>query len=230
MVIQLATKKIIRIAVFVAVFAAVMSISFLLQAHDAPIGAEPLMAATVPADEVAVRTEPLPFIMDQPKDGLASWYGQPFHGRRTASGARYNMHEYTAAHRTLAFGTLLRVENAKTGKAILVEVTDRGPFIGKRVLDLSYGAARDLGVSVSPVELEAVTKRSITDFYCDNDSTYLVFSPELNPIVVSISKLDTLEAATTLTDVMKNLADSEYVIVRQGAKGVTTYTRACLAN
>ena len=230
MVIQLATKNIIRIAVFVAVFAAVMSISFLLQAHDAPSGAEPLMAAMVPADQVVIRAEPLPFDMDDTKDGLASWYGQPFHGRRTASGARYNMHEYTAAHRTLAFGTLLRVVNAKTGKAILVEVTDRGPFIGKRVLDLSYGAARDLGVSVSPVELEAVTRRSITYFYCDNDSTFLVFTPELNPIVMSVSQLDTLETATTLTNVMKSRVETEYVIVRQGAKGVTTYTRACLAN
>lgn len=225
MVIQLSTKKAIRVAVFVAVFIAVMSISFLLQAHNAPGGTENLMAAPAPVAEI-VPAEPLAFDMDETADGLASWYGGQFHGRRTASGTRFDMHAYTAAHRTLPFGTLLRVENPKTGKAILVEVTDRGPFIRKRVIDLSYGAARDLGVSVSPVEIDAITKSAVAEFYAENDSTFLVFSPDLDPIVVKSTLLDTLAGATTLTNVMKNRSDSEYVIIRHSAKGLT-FTRAC---
>lgn len=228
MVTQLSTKKAIRAAVFVAVFIAVMSISFILQAHDAPVGTETLLAAPVPTAVESMPAEPVAYEMADASDGLASWYGGQFHGRRTASGTRFDMHEYTAAHRTLPFGTLLRVENPKTGRAILVEVTDRGPFIRKRVIDLSYGAARDLGVSVSPVEIDALTKVAVAEFYEENDSTFLVFSPDLKPIVVRSEQLDTLAGATTLTNVMKNRSESEYVIIRPGTKGLT-FTRACMA-
>lgn len=77
---------------------------------------------------------------------VASWYGEPFHGRLTASGERYDMHGYTAAHRSLPFGTRLRVTNPETGRSSVVTVNDRGPFIRGRHLDLSYGAAREIGL------------------------------------------------------------------------------------
>lgn len=76
--------------------------------------------------------------------GVASWYGPGFHGRRTASGTVYNMNEMTAAHKSLPFGTKLLVKNKATGKSAIVTITDRGPYIGKRVLDLSKEAARQL--------------------------------------------------------------------------------------
>lgn len=79
--------------------------------------------------------------------GVASWYGPNFHGRMTASGERYNMFEYTAAHRTLPFGTKLRVKNLENGKVVSVRVNDRGPFMKRRILDVSYAAARDLGMT-----------------------------------------------------------------------------------
>jgi len=229
MVLQLSTKKYIRLAVFVAVFAAVMSISFFLQASDVPVGAKVLVASPVPTVAEPAIAETVSFQTVDAIDGLASWYGKQFHGRRTASGTKFDMNAYTAAHRTLPFGTILRVENTKSGKAILVEVTDRGPFIHKRVLDLSFGAAHDLGVSVSPVEIDAVTKKSVTEFYLENDSTYLVFSPDLKPIVMQTSLLDTLSTSASLTSVMRNRADTEYVVVRQSPTGTLTYTRACLA-
>ncbi|MDT0632772.1 septal ring lytic transglycosylase RlpA family protein [Rubrivirga sp. S365] len=78
----------------------------------------------------------------QAKRGVASYYAASLHGRRTANGERYNRTALTAAHRTLPFGTLLRVTAPRTGKAVLVRVNDRGPFTGGRVLDLS-GAAAD---------------------------------------------------------------------------------------
>lgn len=78
--------------------------------------------------------------------GRASWYGRPFHGRRTASGEVYNMYETTAAHRTVALGTHALVTNLNNGRAVQVRINDRGPMVRGRVLDLSYKAAQDLGM------------------------------------------------------------------------------------
>jgi rare lipoprotein A (peptidoglycan hydrolase) len=79
--------------------------------------------------------------------GIASWYGGKFHGRKTASGEVFDKHKLTCAHRTLPFGTEILVMNPATGKACTVTVTDRGPYHGKRVIDLSKAAAEKLGIS-----------------------------------------------------------------------------------
>lgn len=89
--------------------------------------------------------------------GSASWYGGKFHGRTTANGERYDMNELTAAHKTLPFGTKVRVTNERNGKAVVVRINDRGPFVGKRVIDLSRGAAQAVGMlgqGVARVKLE----------------------------------------------------------------------------
>ena len=78
--------------------------------------------------------------------GKASWYGKPFHGRLTANGERYNMYNMTAAHRTYAMGTILKVTNLRNRRSVRVRVNDRGPFYSSRMIDLSYGAARKLGI------------------------------------------------------------------------------------
>jgi len=91
--------------------------------------------------------------------GTASWYGGQFHGRKTASGERYNMNALTAAHRSLPFGTKVRVTNRKNGKSVVVRITDRGPFVGKRVIDLSRRAAQAIsmtGSGVAPVTLQVL--------------------------------------------------------------------------
>jgi rare lipoprotein A len=80
------------------------------------------------------------------EEGLASYYGRHLHGRRTASGERYDEHAFTCAHRTLPFGTRLRVTAVETGRAVEVTVNDRGPFARGRVVDLSLAAARTLGM------------------------------------------------------------------------------------
>lgn len=77
--------------------------------------------------------------------GTASWYGPYFHGRQTATGETFNQHELTAAHKTLPFGTHLKVRNQLNGKTVVVRINDRGPYIGDRSLDLSYAAAQCLG-------------------------------------------------------------------------------------
>ena len=82
----------------------------------------------------------------------ASWYGQEFARRRTASCDRFNPHGMTGAHRTLPLGTRLRVTNLSNGRSVLVTINDRGPFIARRELDLSYGAARAIGMVNRGVE------------------------------------------------------------------------------
>lgn len=77
--------------------------------------------------------------------GVASWYGPGFRGRRTASGERFKPSALTCAHRTLPFGTKLRVENLANGKTVIVRVNDRGPHIRRRLIDLSQAAAKQLG-------------------------------------------------------------------------------------
>jgi len=78
--------------------------------------------------------------------GYASYYGKKFHKRRTASGEIYSIYRYTAAHRYLPFGTVLSVKNLKNGRSVKVVVNDRGPFVRGRVLDLSYAAAKKIGM------------------------------------------------------------------------------------
>ncbi|MEK7714342.1 MAG: septal ring lytic transglycosylase RlpA family protein [candidate division NC10 bacterium] len=105
---------------------------------------------TAPAPPVAVGWE---------ETGEASWYGHPYHGRRTASGEVYDMAQMTAAHRTLPFGAWILVENRLNGRTTEVRVTARGPFVGDRLLDLSAAAARVLGAigpGVIPVRLRVI--------------------------------------------------------------------------
>lgn len=91
------------------------------------------------------------------QEGLASWYGGKFQGRRTASGELFNTLQYTAAHRTLPFGTLVLVTNLINGKSVTVRVNDRGPFVHGRIIDLSMAAATAIGLTgegVAPVRIE----------------------------------------------------------------------------
>jgi rare lipoprotein A len=94
--------------------------------------------------------------------GLASWYGQPFHGQRTASGEIYDMNAMTAAHKTMPLPSYARVRNPANGREIIVRVNDRGPFKPGRIIDLSRAAAQRLGVSgVARVEVTRLTHASI---------------------------------------------------------------------
>lgn len=79
-------------------------------------------------------------------EGIASWYGLTFHGRRTASGERFDMNAMTAAHPSLPFGTRVLVQNPSNGRSVVVRVNDRGPYVPGRIIDLSHAAARALGL------------------------------------------------------------------------------------
>jgi rare lipoprotein A len=94
------------------------------------------------------------------EEGNASWYGEPFHGRRASNGEIYDMYKLTAAHRTLPFETMVRVTNLSNGKSTTVRITDRGPFIENRIIDLSLAAAREIDSvvpGVVPVRVEVIS-------------------------------------------------------------------------
>jgi len=106
---------------------------------------------SVPADAKPISTE----------IGKASWYGAPYHNRRTSNGEIYNMNAMTAAHRTLPLGSIVRVTNVKTGHAALVRITDRGPFVKGRIIDVSYAAAKRLDIwqpGIASVKVEVMQK------------------------------------------------------------------------
>lgn len=107
-------------------------------------------------EEPAVPADAKPLSMET---GLASWYGAPYHNRRGSNGEVYNMHAMTAAHRTLPLGSIVRVTNEKTGHSAIVRITDRGPFVEGRIVDLSLAAAKKVDVwlpGIAQVRLEVL--------------------------------------------------------------------------
>src|SRR5712691_784019 len=102
---------------------------------------------------------PAPSSINYIEEGNASWYGEPFHGRRASNGEIYDMYKLTAAHRTLPFETMVRVTNLTNGKSTVVRITDRGPFVDNRIVDLSLAAAREVDsvdAGVVPVRVEVL--------------------------------------------------------------------------
>jgi len=138
------------------------------QPSGAPPASAPAPQPGQPRQPGASRTSgPPPAIERQPavpgeyvEEGVASWYGVPFNGRRTSNGEIYDMHEYTAAHRTLPFNCVVRVTNLNNGKHTEVRINDRGPFVANRVIDLSLSAAQAIemvGTGTANVRLEILS-------------------------------------------------------------------------
>jgi len=118
--------------------------------------ATPPAVAPVPKKN---RPAPVPAPSGYTEEGNASWYGVPFHGRHASNGEIYDMYKLTAAHRTLPFETMVRVTNLNNGKSTVVRITDRGPFVDNRIIDLSLAAAREVesvGPGVVPVRVEVL--------------------------------------------------------------------------
>ena len=109
--------------------------------------------------------QPLPHSMGFRENGIASWYGRDFHGKKTSNGEIYNMYAMTAAHKTLPLGTYVRVHNLENNRSAVVRINDRGPFVHGRIIDLSYAAADGIGIvdsGTARVEVVALGKRSST--------------------------------------------------------------------
>jgi rare lipoprotein A len=129
---------------------------------DAKPRAEPLHRfANRPYEVFGKKYVPLSSVQPFHQRGLASWYGQRFHGQKTASGETYDMYAMTAAHPTLPIPSYARVTHVKTGKQVIVRVNDRGPFHSGRVIDLSYAAAHRLGLigtGSGDVEIDSIVR------------------------------------------------------------------------
>ena len=124
--------------------------------ENAPAEAEDKEAIKIPADAKPLSVE----------TGTASWYGAPYHNRRGSNGEVYNMHAFTAAHLTLPLGSIVRVTNVKTGHSAVVRITDRGPFVEGRIIDLSLAAAKQIDVyqpGTATVKLEVLQTPSSID-------------------------------------------------------------------
>lgn len=118
-----------------------------------------------PAPAKRHKTPATPTPVGYIEEGNASWYGNPFNGHRSSNGEIYDMHQLTAAHRTLPFDTMVRVTNLNNGKSTTVRITDRGPFVANRIIDLSLAAARaieSVGPGVVPVRLEVLGNVDVT--------------------------------------------------------------------
>jgi rare lipoprotein A len=125
--------------------------------QPAPAPATPPAAPSPKRGKPAQTPAPAGYI----EEGNASWYGVPFNGRRASNGEIYDMYKLTAAHRTLPFETMVRVTNLNNGKSTTVRITDRGPFVDNRIIDLSLAAAREIdsvGPGVVHVRVEVLTQ------------------------------------------------------------------------
>lgn len=138
---------------------------------EASSGAQP--QRLIPKSEELSKTGNNPYVVDGilytplveldnfSQKGRASWYGKKFHGKKTSSGEIYNMYEFSAAHKTLPIPSYVEVTNLANNKSLIVRVNDRGPFIGTRILDLSYAAAKELGFvsqGTTQIKLELISK------------------------------------------------------------------------
>jgi len=133
----------------------------------APGEAATVLSAEEPATEAAAATEAAEAAPPEREiaRGIASWYGGRFHGRPTASGEPFDMHALTAAHPTLPFGTLVQVRSLVNGRSVEVRINDRGPFAGRRIIDLSRAAALVLGLiqsgaGIKPVRLSVLDEHA----------------------------------------------------------------------
>ena len=125
-------------------------------------------ASQRPYTVLGKRYEPLKSHVGFTQEGVASWYGKDFHGKKTSNGEIYDMHAMTAAHKTLPLGVFVKVRNKENGQETVVRVNDRGPFVKNRIIDLSYSAAKKLDVDMkgtAPVRIEALGYKTSGEGY-----------------------------------------------------------------
>ena len=153
-----------KVAVVVAALIVLSAFATDTATPASALATNPAMATSdvSPAEIVTTMPAPKRTVLTRLKSGMASWYGSVLQGHLTASGRRFNEYELTAAHRTLPFGSLVKVTDLRNHRSVVVTITDRGVLFPERVIDLSYGAAKELGMvkaGVDPVRLELITVR-----------------------------------------------------------------------
>ncbi len=163
--------------------------------------------------------------------GIASHYAKRFHKRKTANGERFNMFKLSAAHRNLPFGTILRVTNLETNKKVLVRINDRGPFVRKRILDLSYESAKSIeGMGLPKVKLEGfIDKRfKIRDIKDSSQNYYYAYSYNKDLMCIPenfVTISDTLNNFNQAVEKYDQLDDEDTFLFVHAGKKVKRQTR-----
>ncbi|MFN8358514.1 MAG: septal ring lytic transglycosylase RlpA family protein [Candidatus Kapaibacterium sp.] len=160
----------------------------------------PPVPFTPPSAPLSLRFEPAESQYYQ--SGKASWYGGDFHKRRTASGVYFDMHGFTAAHRKLPFGSIVVVTDLSTGKKTMVCVTDRGPFMKSKILDLSWKAASELGGNLQNISAEAYIPEKCTSQRSDSNLR-LSFLADCTPLLLDFTACSVVDSTTDFTKAIK---------------------------
>lgn len=146
------------------------------------------------------------------QEGKASWYGKRFHKRGTASGEKFDMYRFTAAHRYLPFGTIVRIRNTQNDSVLLVRINDRGPFVYSKIIDLSYNSAKYLDAFGNPyVEIEALVPKSDTELEI-SEKYYFGYSFEYPLVCLPENKIVFLKEFDVFEDALDfyKTAQSEF--------------------
>jgi rare lipoprotein A len=163
--------------------------------------------------------------------GNASWYGSDFHGKETSSGEVYNMHAMTAAHKTLPLGVYVKVQNRNNGREIVVRVNDRGPFVDGRIIDLSYSAAKNLGVVKSgtvPVQIEALGYLDRNLKVKGKTAYRAPLNYDTGTFVIQVGSCASLENAQCMADYMRK--KYVFTIIREAFVNGERYYRVLAGN
>jgi rare lipoprotein A len=158
--------------------------------------------------------------------GLASWYGTQFHAVRTSSGERYDMYKMTAAHKTLPLPTYIRITNLKTGKTIIVKVNDRGPFVDNRIIDLSFVAAKKLGVTghgTALVKIEAIDPKHPNMLSAQKEKTSLPIPSQHTQIYLQLGAFASKSNTIQLQQQIEKITSLSTHIVSINHSGQTLY-------
>lgn len=159
------------------------------------------------------RYQPIASAEGYTEKGIASWYGKKFHGRKTSNGETYDMYAMTAAHKTLPMNVHLKVTNLDNGSSTVVRINDRGPFVRSRIIDLSYSAAKKLGVvgpGTAPVRIEALGYRDDTQAGATPRYKQLA-SYDVGPFMVQVGAFTVKENAYRLAEKLKSRYGSSAV-------------------
>lgn len=156
------------------------------------------------------------------QQGIASWYGKKFHGRKTSNGEIYNMYAMTGAHKTLPLGTYVRVRNLRNGKEVVVRINDRGPFVDGRIVDLSYTAAKEIdlvGPGTAPVSLVALGIPRETISKGAPKRTFVPAQYYVGDFVVQVGAFKEKENAQALKERLAAKYKDAYIAVYDGIEG-----------
>lgn len=193
--------------------------AFSAQEHTVLKIEKPYKAANRPYTVMGKRYYPMSGDRSFSQTGVASWYGKQFHGRKTAIGERYDMFAMTAAHPTMELPSYARVTNLKNGKSLIVRVNDRGPFLGGRIIDMSYAAAVKLGyhtAGTARVKVERITRREIAsrNYRTDAPKTQLTLAdpvktaPRIEPVIQAQEQQDMLATVASAPGSVPSVSDT----------------------